>query len=83
MAGKRPAGVTSLCSPHTDAEMVILRDQVDGHLCFMGREDGTRFELVGYAGGAAPEGPYGSVMCQYTAPDGTISIWRYQRVETP
>ena len=83
VAGKRPAGVTALCGPHIDAELARLRDQEAGHLCFLAREDGSRVELAGYSGGAAPEGLYGSVLCHYTAPDGTVSIWRYQRVATP
>jgi hypothetical protein len=43
-------------------------------------DDGSRFELVGIAGGAAPEGTFSTVTCEHTAPDGTVTVMHYQRI---
>jgi len=42
-------------------------------------DDGSTFELTGWAGGAAPGGAFSTVTCEYRKPDGTVEVINYVR----
>lgn len=44
-------------------------------------DDGSRFALTAFAGGSAPGGAFSTVLCEYTEPDGTVTVMTYARIE--
>jgi hypothetical protein len=44
-------------------------------------DDGSRFELTGFAGGAAAAGEFSAVTCEHTDLHGNVTLMRYNRVE--
>jgi len=42
-------------------------------------DDGSTFQLTGWAGGASPGGEFSTVMCEHRKPDGTVEFINYVR----
>lgn len=46
-------------------------------------DDGSSFELTGWAGGAAPAGMFSTVMCEHRSPEGVVTVMNYNRDYRP